>query len=184
MTRIYRALAALLVFLTSCATHTGSKGLVNIPWGISAVGYPAHVEIRWNDENGASYDIWKAEGKRFVKVGTACKAPYLDFSVGHSDAPREISYRLCPAGLSHKVLTDKEFLSRNPRAKDLSFKVNVPAASDEALLDMIEKYTVRYFTDFAEPFTGMARERSNDRKADIVTTGGSGFGLMAIIAAA
>ena len=80
------------------------------------------------------------------------------------------------------MLASEAFLARNPRANELSFKVNVPAASDEALLDMVERYTVRYFTDFAEPFTGMARERSNDRNADIVTVGGSGFGLMALIA--
>ena len=54
--------------------------------------------------------------------------------------------------------------------------------SDEALLDIVQKQTTLYFTDFSEPNTGLARERSNDRFGDIVTTGGSGFGMMAIIA--
>ena len=54
--------------------------------------------------------------------------------------------------------------------------------SEQALLDTVQKYTTLYFTDFAEPKTGLARERSNNT-ADIVTTGGSGFGLMAIVAA-
>jgi hypothetical protein len=58
--------------------------------------------------------------------------------------------------------------------------------SDAALLDLVEKQTFRYFWDFAETNSGMARERyhvddpSNDQ--NIVTTGGSGFGLMAIVA--
>lgn len=60
--------------------------------------------------------------------------------------------------------------------------------SEEALLDTVQKQTLRYFWDFAEPNSGMARERyhpdgiypQNDEH--IVTTGGSGFGLMAIIA--
>ena len=36
----------------------------------------------------------------------------------------------------------------------------------------------------AEPQTGMACERSNDDNGNIVTTGGTGFGIMAIIAGA
>jgi len=58
--------------------------------------------------------------------------------------------------------------------------------SDEALLDLVEKQTFKYFWDFAQTNSGMARERyhiddpSNDQ--NIVTTGGSGFGLMALVA--
>ena len=56
--------------------------------------------------------------------------------------------------------------------------------SDEALLDTIERCTIKYFTDFADPATGLARERNNDRNGAIVTIGGSGFGMMAVIAGA
>lgn len=55
---------------------------------------------------------------------------------------------------------------------------------DDALLDVVEKATIGYFTDFADPATGLARERNNDANGNIVTIGGSGFGLMAIIAGA
>ena len=54
---------------------------------------------------------------------------------------------------------------------------------DDALLDTIERHTIMYFTEFAEPQTGLARERSNDA-GKTVTIGGSGFGMMAIIAGA
>ncbi len=56
--------------------------------------------------------------------------------------------------------------------------------SDEALLDTVERCTIKYFTEFADPATGLARERNNDRNGNIVTTGGSGFGMMAVIAGA
>ena len=59
-----------------------------------------------------------------------------------------------------------------------------PALSDEALLDTVEKATIGYFTDFADPATGLARERNNDANGHIVTIGGSGFGMMAVIAGA
>ena len=59
--------------------------------------------------------------------------------------------------------------------------------SDSALLDQVQKQTFRYFWDFAHPVSGMARERSNiafDYGNEVVTTGGTGFGVMAIIVAA
>jgi hypothetical protein len=56
--------------------------------------------------------------------------------------------------------------------------------SDEALLELVQQRTFRYFWDFAEPNSGMARERNRDTFQNIVTTGGSGFGVMAIIVAA
>jgi len=61
--------------------------------------------------------------------------------------------------------------------------------SDSALLDIVEKQTFQYFYDGAEPVSGMGRERiheDNDYPENdqmIVTSGGSGFGVMAILAA-
>ena len=55
---------------------------------------------------------------------------------------------------------------------------------DEALLDSIQRQTLNYFTVFAEPNTGLARERDRHQEGNIVTTGGTGFGIMAIIAGA
>jgi len=56
--------------------------------------------------------------------------------------------------------------------------------SDSALVDLVQKQTLRYFWDFAHPVSGMARERSNEAfhyGHEVVTTGGTGFGVMAII---
>ncbi len=58
--------------------------------------------------------------------------------------------------------------------------------SDSVLLDKVEKQTFRYFWDFAHPVSGMARERSNITFGygnEVVTSGGTGFGVMAIVAA-
>lgn len=51
--------------------------------------------------------------------------------------------------------------------------------SDSALLDLIQQQTFKYFWDFGHPTSGMARERNTS--ADVVTTGGTGFGVMSII---
>ncbi len=56
--------------------------------------------------------------------------------------------------------------------------------TDEELLDLVQEKTFQYFWDGAEPESGMARERyhiAGDFSGHVVTTGGSGFGIMAII---
>lgn len=58
--------------------------------------------------------------------------------------------------------------------------------SDNELLDLVQRQTLKYFWDFAHPVSFMARERSGgstDYDCDnTVTTGGTGFGIMALIA--
>jgi hypothetical protein len=54
-----------------------------------------------------------------------------------------------------------------------------PTISDEELLTLVQQQTFKYFWDFAHPASGMARERNTS--GDLVTSGGSGFGLMSII---
>lgn len=53
-----------------------------------------------------------------------------------------------------------------------------PALTDDALLTKIQEQTFKYFWDFAHPVSGLARERNTS--GDVVTSGGSGFGIMAI----
>jgi hypothetical protein len=54
-----------------------------------------------------------------------------------------------------------------------------PALDDAALLTLIQEQTFKYFWDFAHPSSGMIRERNTS--GDLVTTGGTGFGMMALI---
>src|SRR5262245_28101621 len=50
--------------------------------------------------------------------------------------------------------------------------------SDSALLTLVQQQTFKYFWDFGHPVSGMARERNTS--GETVTTGGTGFGIMAI----
>lgn len=54
-----------------------------------------------------------------------------------------------------------------------------PVVSDEELLTNIQEQTFKYFWDFAEPVSGMARERNTS--GNLITSGGSGFGIMALV---
>src|SRR5918993_598199 len=78
--------------------------------------------------------------------------------------------------------------SAGPRPRARAFPPAMrPADLDDALLDLVQRQTFRYFWDFAHPVSGLARERSNlrpDYGLETVSTGGSGFGVMAILVAA
>lgn len=60
--------------------------------------------------------------------------------------------------------------------------------SDDSLLTLVQYRTFRYFWDGAEPNSGMARERYHvdgvypDNDMNVVTSGGTGFGVLAILA--
>lgn len=80
-------------------------------------------------------------------------------------------------------------VSCNNKAKDTGQSENKNSElSNDALLDSVQRRTFNYFWDGAEPVSGMARERyhvdgeypQNDK--NVVTSGGSGFGIMAILA--
>lgn len=64
---------------------------------------------------------------------------------------------------------------------------NTEVMLEDSLLNLVQYQTFQYFWDGAEPVSGMARERFHmdniypNHSKDIVTTGGTGFGLMAIL---
>jgi hypothetical protein len=53
-----------------------------------------------------------------------------------------------------------------------------PRISDDELLTKVQQQTFKYFWDFGHPVSGLARERNTS--GETVTSGGSGFGIMAI----
>jgi len=92
-------------------------------------------------------------------------------------------------GLNSYVVTATKFLKSGTNGTlQEEIKVNLktqidstdkfPVISDEALLDLVQKQTFKYFWDFGHPVSGLARERNTS--GDVVTSGGSGFGIMTI----
>ena len=71
------------------------------------------------------------------------------------------------------------------REKDASDQDN--SITDEELLDLIQRETFRYFWEFAQTESGCARERYHpsepSKDENVVTIGGTGFGMMSIIVA-
>jgi len=53
-----------------------------------------------------------------------------------------------------------------------------PVITEDSLFTLVQKQTFKYFWDFGHPVSGLARERNTS--GETVTSGGSGFGIMAI----
>ena len=77
-------------------------------------------------------------------------------------------------------------LGGNPRVRETE-PIAPKRLSDSALMREVQQRTFRYFWDGAEPHSGAARERVHvdgdypDHDAHIVTSGGTGFGVMALL---
>ncbi len=71
-----------------------------------------------------------------------------------------------------QLLVNKSFVTKIDSSRKF------PIISDNALLDLVQQQTFKYFWDFAHPVSGLARERNTS--GDLVTSGGSGFGIMNI----
>lgn len=59
--------------------------------------------------------------------------------------------------------------------------------ADDTLLELVQRQTFGYFWDYAHPVCGMARDRAKADGGDgndLIAVGGTGFGVMAIVAAA
>ncbi|TSJ43702.1 DUF3131 domain-containing protein [Mucilaginibacter corticis] len=95
--------------------------------------------------------------------------------------PKNSLLLLCYALL---ILCSANSYAQTQIAADLTIRKNL---SNDQLLTLVQKQTFRYFWDFAHPVSGMARERNTTSRSfgdNVVTTGGTGFGIMATIVAA
>jgi len=75
--------------------------------------------------------------------------------------------------------------SSDSEANDISTTPIIPSYSDTQLIEMVQKDALKYFWDYAESNSKLARERYHTdnpgQDASVVSTGGSGFGLMTIL---
>ncbi|MGL4293251.1 MAG: glucoamylase family protein [Bacteroidales bacterium] len=152
-----------------------AQGAYIVPTSLSATGYAAHVELSWINHSGFEYNIYASPGNsnHFTFRGKTSGNTYFDF-VPQPIIPQSWTYRVIPVGMAID----------SPDAKKFEVSTSINSFSDDELLNMIQNYTTRYFFENAEPNSKMARERSNSWDGPIVTTGGTGFGIMALIAGA
>ncbi len=159
--RVVTLLVASLLSLSLCHAQTN----------VVATGHDSRIDVVWSQPGDSMAEGWRVY-----------RAP-------QADGPFE-PVRARPQ--KHKVFSD--FLGENGRAyfyrvtelrdgSEVATSAVVSATSramnDDELLTSVQEATFRYFWHDGHPVSGLARESNND--SDRVTSGGSGFGLMAIV---
>ncbi len=146
---------------------------VNPPTGFIATSYDSHIELAWDfaqPANRIGYHIYRSDDggqsfrlQRFIE---STDSLYIDF-VGFGDTT---SYQYRMAGVNGG--SNESNFSPVQTAQTREF-------NEEEILEMVQRYTFRYFYDFAHPVSGLSRERNTS--GNLVTIGGSGFGVMSLL---
>lgn len=144
---------------------------VQTPKNFRVYNYEKHFDLVWDENrepNLVGYRIYKKTGDQFVYYRTTAKGQNFYWEAFPSN----------PETLYFKILA----FDNNGNQSSLSDSVVAFPnfnMTDDDFLDMVQRATFRYFYHFAHPNCGLARERNTS--GDIVTIGGSGFGVMALI---
>ena len=142
------------------------------PQGVQAKGYERHIDITWKpveDADLAQYVIYRSDKSgafRPVGVQRAGVNRFCDY-VGNDHTTA-----------SYRVTARTSSLRESARSKAATATTHT--MSDEELLTMVQEASFRYYWEADEPHSGMTRENTPGDD-DIVATGASGFGVMAII---
>ena len=165
---LYRCLYTGLLLSLVSALLSGQPGELG---GVAVKPYDHHFEISWEQPVDPSINrvrvYGSVDGADFRLLGTTnnVETRFLDY-VGDFDVNGRYFLRA--------VNTRGDQGAPSDTVSAVTYEM-----SDSALLDMVQEYTLRYFYDYGHPNSGLARERNSGD--DVVTTGGTGFGLMALI---
>ena len=199
MNKLLWAFSALII-ISSCNKNNTSTG--------PAPGQPFHdLNTTINDSAynaSGTYNVLvnpKIKILFSAPINQASVASSVSMTSGNSQIPLTISYDKSDsmmivqpsAALSHLLNYTLNVSTDLHSTADSALKSNIhlyfvttidstdkfPRVSDSTLLTLVQQQTFKYFWDFGHPVSGLSRERNSS--GDIVTTGGSGFGIMAII---
>ncbi|UCG16011.1 MAG: hypothetical protein JSV19_12030 [Phycisphaerales bacterium] len=149
-------------------------GTAPAPTGLTAIGYETRIDLDWEPVSAPGldgYNIYRAESGN---------GPYarLNSSV---HVPSDYSDDIGEGGWTYFYYVTSVVDGEESAPSDIVFAST--GISDEALLTTVQQATFSYFWDFAHPVSGLTREGLT-HWSEIVTTGGSGMGLMAIVVGA
>ena len=138
---------------------------------LSGKGYDMHAETNWNSIPTADrYELWRKTDtdSQFELLTTTRKLRWNDWTGREDQAEHSYQYFTRALTVPGAIIATSD-----------TIEAIVAPATDDQFLDMTQEYTFRYFYEYAHPTCGLARERLGSE--DIVTIGGSGFGIMALI---
>ena len=144
-----------------------------VPQGVKAFGYEKHVDIEWynnSEPDVAGYKIYIKSGQNYN---------YFT-SVSNLKSYYSINMNLIGIPFTFKISAYDSSGNESPLS-DSAYAIT-HTINDEEFLDMVQRATFRYFWDWGDPISGIARERWQPDEKDVTNTiGGGGFGVLAIL---
>jgi hypothetical protein len=144
------------------------------PTNLEAHGYERHIDLHWKgaeDPTIAQYVIYRSlNGGEYKAIGVQRFGVdrYADF-VGEPGVKASYKLSARTSTLAESAETAEVTAATRPM-------------TDDELLSMVQEASFRYYWEAAEPVSGMTRE-SQPGADDMIATGASGFGVMAIVVA-
>lgn len=144
-----------------------------IPNNFRAYSYELHGDLYWDlsaDEDIKSYVLYKWNGSIFAF---------------YELLNNTINFKMVWLGSIGKSEKFKiQALDNSGNASQLSKAVEIVTheMTDDEFMDMVQRATFRYFWNWGDPISGVARERWRPDESDKTNTiGGGGFGVMGIL---
>jgi hypothetical protein len=142
----------------------------SVPSGLLSFSYEKHIELQWNpntETDIAGYRIYKWSGSGYTLQSSVTKEKN-DF----------IEFLSQPATANYYKISAYNGGGFESAMSD-SVSAAIKTMSDDDFLTMVQRATFRYFYDYAHPVSGLARDRLGG--GNTVTSGGSGFGISALL---
>ncbi len=160
-----------ILLLSACGLSLTTATAQAPPTNFTCQPFERHSNLRWDASTAANvsgYQIYRSSDSiqfNLIKtVGSGTR-----FTTDWTGAPGSKYWYRIRTQVQGGATGDY-----SPTLPAQTFEMN-----DDQLLDMVQRQTLRYFWEFGHPVSGMARERN--ASAQTVTTGGTGFGIMAIV---
>ena len=161
------------LLLLTCLVHAQDITPPSTPQNFGSISYEAHIDLIWqpNTESDlAGYKIYKWDGSTYQLLANVKK--YRSFYwewIGNISVANK--YKMTAYDLSN---------NESPMSAEVTTFTH--PMTDIEFLDMTQRATFRYFWDWGDPNSGIARERWQPNENDVTNTiGGGGFGVMAIL---
>jgi hypothetical protein len=140
-----------------------------------ATGYAKHIDLQWAPIRDTAVKYVKiyrsSDGKKFEPVGI--QAPSIHrFADFVNVTGKTFFYKIALVDYSYNESTPSSVTSATTKSM-----------TDEELLTMVQEASFRFYWEGAEAASGLAKESIPGRH-NMIATGASGFGLMALIAGA
>ncbi|MDZ7262565.1 MAG: hypothetical protein ONB05_10725, partial [candidate division KSB1 bacterium] len=142
------------------------------PVNLTATGHDSRIDLKWkpnSEPDLLGYYIFRASSPSgpFTKLNPVAHETHL-YSDFFGENGKTYYYYVTAVNKDYQESLPSDTLSAT------SYQM-----TDEELLSSVQEATFRYFYDYGHPVSGLARERKGS--GETCTSGGTGFGLMAIM---